>query len=66
MTGQQQGLGMVYGMIQAQAAMLAFNDIYFMGALLTFCLIPSFLLLGAPKIGGARSASGKNASVPAH
>jgi DHA2 family multidrug resistance protein len=65
-TGQKQGLGMVYGMIQAQAAMLSFNDIYFMGAVLTFCLIPSFLLLGSRKIGGARSAAGKNASVPAH
>jgi len=26
-TGQKQGLGMVYGMIQAQAAMLSFNDL---------------------------------------
>ena len=26
--GQKQGFGMVYGMIQQQASMLAFNDIY--------------------------------------
>ncbi|MBF6560472.1 MAG: hypothetical protein IVW56_09295 [Candidatus Binataceae bacterium] len=26
-TGQKQGLGMIYGAIQAQAAMLSFNDI---------------------------------------
>jgi MFS transporter, DHA2 family, multidrug resistance protein len=65
-TGQKQGLGMVYGMIQAQAAMLSFNDIYFMGAVLTFCLIPSFLLLGSRKVARASSAASRNENLAAH
>ncbi|MGH8335926.1 MAG: hypothetical protein ACRETL_03695, partial [Gammaproteobacteria bacterium] len=65
-TGQKQGLGMVYGMIQAQAAMLSFNDIYFLGAVLTFCLIPSFLLLGSRKIASAGSVATRNDSLAAH
>jgi hypothetical protein len=35
----------VYGMIQQQASMLAFNDIYRVLALWMVLLIPSFLLL---------------------
>jgi hypothetical protein len=34
--GQKQGLGMVYGVVPSQAAMLAFNDIYRLLAILTF------------------------------
>ena len=45
LTGQRQGLGAVYGMIQAQAAMLSFNDIYRALAIAMVVLIPSFLLL---------------------
>ncbi len=52
-TGQKQGLGMIYRTIQAQAAMLSFNDIYRLLALATIVLIPSFMLLR--KIGGARA-----------
>jgi DHA2 family multidrug resistance protein len=44
-TGQKQGIGMVYGMIQAQAAMLSFNDIYRTLAIAMTLLVPSFLLL---------------------
>jgi DHA2 family multidrug resistance protein len=44
-TGQKQGLGGVYQMIQAQAAMLSFNDIYRVLAIAMFLLIPSFLIL---------------------
>jgi MFS transporter, DHA2 family, multidrug resistance protein len=44
-TGQMQGLGMIYGSIQAQSAMLSFNDIYRFLAVLMAVLIPSFLLL---------------------
>ena len=44
-TGQMQGLGMIYGSIQAQSAMLSFNDIYRFLAVLMALLIPSFLLL---------------------
>jgi len=44
-TGQKQGLGMIYGAIQAQAAMLSFNDIYRLLTVAMIVLIPSFLLL---------------------
>ena len=50
MTGQKRGIGMVYGLVQAQASMLAFNDIYRMLAGLAIVMAPAFLLLrGAPK-----------------
>jgi DHA2 family multidrug resistance protein len=49
LTGQKQGLGMVYGMIQRQAAMLSFNDIYRTLAIAMIILIPSFLLLRRPQ-----------------
>jgi hypothetical protein len=45
LTGQKQGLGMVYGMIQRQAMMLSFNDIYRTLAITVIFLIPTFLLL---------------------
>jgi hypothetical protein len=51
MSGQKQGFGMVYGMVQAQASMLAFNDIYRMLAGLALVMVPAFLLLrGAKKM----------------
>jgi DHA2 family multidrug resistance protein len=43
-TGQRQGLGLVYHAIQQQAAMLAFNDIYRMLAVIALLTIPSFAL----------------------
>ncbi|MBF6561029.1 MAG: DHA2 family efflux MFS transporter permease subunit [Candidatus Binataceae bacterium] len=43
-SGQKQGLGMVYGMIQQQSAILAFNDIYRVLTAMTVLMIPSFLL----------------------
>jgi MFS transporter, DHA2 family, multidrug resistance protein len=50
LTGQKQGLGMVYGVVQAQASMLAFNDIYRILAGLSLLMVPAFLLLrGGPK-----------------
>jgi DHA2 family multidrug resistance protein len=54
-SGQRQGLGMVYGAIQAQSAMLSFNDIYRFLTVLMLVLIPSFLLLrrGSGASGGA-------------
>jgi len=45
LTGQKQGLGMVYEMIQRQAMMLSFNDIYRTLAIVMIILIPTFLLL---------------------
>jgi len=44
-TGQKQGLGMIYRMVQAQAAMLSFNDIYRMIAVMMLVLIPVALFL---------------------
>jgi DHA2 family multidrug resistance protein len=44
-SGNHQGLAGVYGMIQAQASMLAFNDIYRVLAIWMVILIPTFLLL---------------------
>jgi len=48
-TGQKQGLGMVYVQIQAQASMLAFNDIYRLLSTITIVMIPTFLLLRAAR-----------------
>ncbi|HKD70372.1 MAG TPA: DHA2 family efflux MFS transporter permease subunit [Candidatus Binataceae bacterium] len=53
MTGQKRGLGMIYGLVQAQASMLAFNDIYRMLAGLSLLMVPAFLLLR----GGTRSSA---------
>jgi MFS transporter, DHA2 family, multidrug resistance protein len=56
-TGQRQQLGMVYGAIQQQSAMLAFNDLYRILTLMAVVLIPSFLLFrGAPASGPAPAA----------
>ena len=52
--GNHQGVAGVYAMIQAQAAMLSFNDIYRVLAIAMVLLIPSFLLL---RRGGGGSAA---------
>ncbi len=52
-TGQKQGLGGVYAMIQAQAAMLSFNDIYRTLAIAMVILIPSFIFLRRAEGGSA-------------
>jgi hypothetical protein len=44
-TGQKQSFGMVYSAIQAQSAMLSFNDIYRILAVAALIMVPSFLLL---------------------
>jgi hypothetical protein len=49
MTNGHQQLGMVYGVVQAQSAMMSFNDIYRIIALALIPLIPLFLLLPSPK-----------------
>ena len=43
--GQRQGMMMLYGMVQRQAMMLSFNDIYGMLCVLMVILVPTFLLL---------------------
>ncbi len=50
-TGQKQGLGMVYNLIQAQASMLSFNDIYRGLTFAMILLIPTFLWLKPPTVG---------------
>jgi MFS transporter, DHA2 family, multidrug resistance protein len=47
-TGHQQ-LGMVYGLVQAQSAMMSFNDIYRIIAIALIPLIPLFLFLPSSK-----------------
>src|SRR5579875_51730 len=44
-THQPQGFGMIYAEIQRQAALMTYNDIYRMLAVMAALLIPSFLLL---------------------
>jgi hypothetical protein len=56
--GQKQGLGMIYGAIQQQAAMLAFNDTYRLLTMIAILMIPSFLLF--------RGGKPISASTPAH
>ncbi len=54
-TEQKQGLGTIYGLIQAQAAMLAFNDIYRLLTMTAVLMIPSFLILRGGKPGAAQA-----------
>lgn len=49
-TGQKQGLGMVYNMIQAQAWLLAYNDVYRLLAIIALACAPWCLLL--KRVGG--------------
>jgi DHA2 family multidrug resistance protein len=44
-SGHREGLMMLYGMVQRQAMMLSFNDIYRMLALLMLLMVPTFLFL---------------------
>ena len=43
--GHKQGLAMVYGMVQGQAAVLAFNDIYRMLAVMLLLMIPFYFVM---------------------
>jgi MFS transporter, DHA2 family, multidrug resistance protein len=53
--GHSQSLGMLYGLVQQQASMLSFNDIYRTLAAATLIAIPTFLLMGGakPSAGGS-------------
>jgi MFS transporter, DHA2 family, multidrug resistance protein len=57
-SGQKQGIVMVYGLIQAQASILAFNDIYRILAVIALLMIPSFLFFR-----GARPPTGGSAAM---
>jgi MFS transporter, DHA2 family, multidrug resistance protein len=59
MTGGHQQLGIVYGAVQAQSAMMSFNDIYWIIAIALLPLIPLFLFLPSSKRRGG-------AAAPAH
>jgi len=56
-TGQKQNFGMIYGAVQAQAAMLSFNDIYRVLTVCALVMIPSFLFLRGAKVGGGGGAA---------
>jgi len=43
--GHKHGMMLLYGMVQRQAAMLSFNDIYRILAVLMLLLLPTFMLL---------------------
>jgi MFS transporter, DHA2 family, multidrug resistance protein len=55
-THQLQGFGMVYHLIQQQAALMAYNDIYRMLAFVAALFVPAFLLLR--KTAGTGGAAG--------
>ena len=55
--GQHQSFGMLYNGVQAQAAILSFNDIYRILALLMAVMIPGFLLLRRGHRAGGTAAS---------
>jgi DHA2 family multidrug resistance protein len=43
--GQHHGMAMIYGLVQRQAMMLSFNDIYRMLAVLMLLMVPTFFFL---------------------
>lgn len=47
-TGQKQGLGMVYGTVRAQALLLSYNDAYRALAVIALACVPTFMLLKRP------------------
>lgn len=52
-TGQKQGLRMVYGMVQAQASLLAYNDAYRVLAIFALLCVPWCMLL--PRVAGGQT-----------
>ncbi len=56
-SGQHQSFGMIYDTIQAQAAILSFNDIYRLLAVLMTAMISGFLLLRRGQSAGGSAAA---------
>jgi MFS transporter, DHA2 family, multidrug resistance protein len=56
-SGQHQSFGMIYNAMQAQAAILSFNDIYRILAVMMAVMIPGFLLLRRGQSGGGSAAA---------
>jgi MFS transporter, DHA2 family, multidrug resistance protein len=54
--GDPQGFGVLYGTIQAQASLMAYNDIYRLLAVMAFVFVPSFLLLNKLNAGSSSAA----------
>jgi MFS transporter, DHA2 family, multidrug resistance protein len=54
--GHPQGFGMLYGTVQAQASLMAYNDIYRLLAVMAFIFVPSFLLLNKLNAGSSAAA----------
>jgi DHA2 family multidrug resistance protein len=52
-TAGRQAYGAVWGMVQQQAAMLAYNDVFRFLALMFIALLPLIFLMCKPKKGGA-------------
>jgi len=63
-SGQKQGFVLVYRSILVQAAMLAFNDIYFLLTAVMLVMIPSFLFLRGPKTTDGAGPQGELISRP--
>jgi DHA2 family multidrug resistance protein len=57
MTGDKQGLAMVYNSIQSQAAILSFNDIYRLLAFVTALMIPTFVFFKQRQVKGGQPAA---------
>lgn len=56
-SGQHQSFGMIYNTIQAQAAILSFNDIYRILAVVMALMVPGFLILRKGQSAGGPSAA---------
>jgi DHA2 family multidrug resistance protein len=67
-SGHKQGFGLIYGTIQAQSSMLAFNDIYRILTAIAIVMIPSFLILKGAKVTRDKVASDRvtGDAIPAH
>jgi hypothetical protein len=63
-SGQKQGFVLVYRSILVQAAMLGFNDIYFLLTAVMLVMIPSFLFLRGPKTTDGAGPQGELISRP--
>jgi hypothetical protein len=56
MDGQHQGLAMIYSIVQSQAAILAFNDIYRMLSVLAVMVLPVYLVIRKAPMSSAPAA----------
>lgn len=57
-TAKQRALAILDGSVNLQSAVLSFNDIFWITAVLVAATLPLVILLGKPKAGGAAAAAG--------